>query len=258
MGKAVLFALFATLASAADVVTSAASPQVATAGDALVSLFGNNLSTVTQPAPGPPWPTMFGDIPAVTVTDAANNKVNAQILYLSATQMNLYIPPGLATGGATLTFPFTGLPPGVGTAAQRIVAFTLQKVAPGLFSANGTGSGVAAATAVQVVIPTQIQSPVTVFACTSVDGCQPVTIQLGVDTPIYVSFYGTGIRNAKNVSVKMGNVTVQPSYAGPQPETPGLDQVNVPLPLTLRNAGLIDVTVTADGITSNAVQIRVQ
>ena len=84
---------------------------------------------------------------------------------------------------------------------------------------------------------------------------------MGVDTPIYLSFFGTGIRSASslsNVSVQIGTATIQPTYAGPQPQTPGLDQVNIPLPLSLRGAGLVNVTVTVDGVTSNAVQVRVQ
>lgn len=242
-------------------ITSAASPQVGIAADSLASVFGPNISTMTQVAPGPPWPTSLGDIPSVMVTDSAGAQKQAQILYISPNQMNLYIPAGLAAGAGTVSFPTTGLPPGVGTAALRIVPVNIRKAAPALFSANGTGSGVAAATAVQIAIPTQMQYPLPVFVCTPVDGCQPVTIQLGVDTPIYLSFFGTGIRGTSSalaVSVQMGNVTVQPSYAGPQPQTPGLDQVNVALPLSLRNAGLINVTVTVDGVTSNPVQVRVQ
>ena len=46
-------------------------------------------------------------------------------------------------------------------------------------------------------------------------------------------------------------------YAGPQPQFPGLDQVNVPLSLSLRGAGVVNVTVTVDGVTSNPVQIDI-
>jgi uncharacterized protein (TIGR03437 family) len=46
-------------------------------------------------------------------------------------------------------------------------------------------------------------------------------------------------------------------YAGPQPQFPGLDQVNVPLSLSLRGAGVVNVTVTVDGVTSNPVKIDI-
>ena len=119
---------------------------------------------------------------------------------------------------------------------------------------------VAAATAIRVVIPTRIQSPIPVFQCTGLI-CNLEPISLGVDTPIYLTFYGTGIRGRSslaNVKVTIGTVEVAPTYAGPQPQTAGLDQVNVPLPLSLRGVGEVNVSVTVDGLKSNLVKINVQ
>lgn len=238
-------------------VSSAASPQAGITTDSLASIYGPNLSTMTQAASGPPWPTSLGDISVVSVTDSAGQNANAQILFISPNQMNVYIPAGLAAGPAKISFPTTGLPLGAGTAALRLVAVNLQTDAPALFSADGTGQGAAAATGVRVVIPTQIQSPVPVVTCTAPASCQALPLDVGVDAPVYLSFYGTGIRG-NAVTVTIGNTTLQPSYAGPQRQTPGLDQVNVPLPLSLRGAGLVNVTVTVNGVTSNAVQVRIQ
>jgi uncharacterized protein (TIGR03437 family) len=97
----------------------------------------------------------------------------------------------------------------------------------------------------------------------SAGNCQPVPIDLGVDTPIYLSLYGTGIRGWStigtplNTTVNIGGQSFPAAYAGPQPTVPGLDQVNVPLSLNLRGAGLVNVTVTAAGVTSNAGQIYI-
>jgi uncharacterized protein (TIGR03437 family) len=103
---------------------------------------------------------------------------------------------------------------------------------------------------------------VPVFRCVDTPGsCRLVPIDLGVDTPIYLSFYGTGIRGRSsldNVKVTIGTVDVSPLYVGPQNQLSGLDQVNVPLPLSLRGAGEVDVTITVDGVTSNPVKINVQ
>jgi uncharacterized protein (TIGR03437 family) len=79
-----------------------------------------------------------------------------------------------------------------------------------------------------------------------------------VDAPIYVSLFGTGIRNANSVTVTIGSTVVQPLYAGPQGQYPGLDQVNFGLPLSLRGAGLVNITVTADGVVSNPVQLSIR
>ena len=242
-------------------IVSGANPNVGLTADSLASVFGPQISTTTQSAAVAPWPTSLGDIPSVVVRDSAGNTMNAGILFVSPDQMNIWIPAGVAAGPATISFPFTGLPPGQGTAALRVNPVTIQKVAPGLFSANGAGSGVAAASAIRVLAGSQIVTPIPVFSCDAMDNCTATAIALGVDTPIYLSLYGTGIRGAsslQNVSVTIGNVQVQPTYAGPQMATPGLDQLNVGIPLALRGSGLVNVTVTVDGVVSNPVQIRIQ
>jgi uncharacterized protein (TIGR03437 family) len=126
---------------------------------------------------------------------------------------------------------------------------------------NGTGSGVAAALGVKVQAGNpQVQSAVPVFDCPA-SGCVAVPIALGVDTPIYLSFYGSGIRNRTSlagVTVNVNGVTVPALYAGPAPNFSGLDQVNAALSLALRGSGLCNVTVTVDGQVSNAVTIDVQ
>lgn len=160
-----------------------------------------------------------------------------------------------------MEFPFTGLPPGVGTAALRVIPVNIREIAPALFSADGTGTGPAAASAIAVAIPTQTQYPVQVLECEASSACATVPIGLGVDRPVYLSLYGTGIRRASslsNVTVNIGSTKIQPTYAGPEELIPGLDQVNVPLGLNLRGSGLVNVSVTVDGVTSNAVQIDIQ
>jgi uncharacterized protein (TIGR03437 family) len=88
-----------------------------------------------------------------------------------------------------------------------------------------------------------------------------VPLVLGVDRPLYVSFYGTGIRNRSslaNAMVTIDGADIPALYAGPAPNYAGLDQVNVGLPLTLRGSGEIQVTLAVDGQTSNVVTINVQ
>jgi uncharacterized protein (TIGR03437 family) len=238
-------------------IVSAANPRVGVTADSLASVFGDQIASVTASAKSLPWPTSLGDLPSVGITDSTGKSFNALLLFVSPSQMNLYIPAGVSTGAATLSFPVTGLPPGQGTAALRNVPFTVAKVAPGLFS---VGSGVAAATGTRVVIPTGIQSQVTVFRCDPGSGCVPLPIDVGVDAPVYLSFYGTGIRGvgSGDVMVKIGDTPVKATYAGPQGVIPGLDQVNVPLPLSLRGSGVVNVTVIVGGVKSNPVKIAIQ
>ncbi|MBS1855015.1 MAG: hypothetical protein JST11_06605 [Acidobacteria bacterium] len=239
------------------VVVSAADPAAGVTADSLATVWGDHLATVTAAATSMPWPTSLGDMPSVSITDSAGSRFQARLLFVSPDQMNLWIPPGVALGAATLALPVTGLPPGAGTAALRNVPFTVQQSTPALFSIGTTG--IAAASAVRVVIPTHFRSDVPVFQCSAGGTCVAVPIDVGVDAPVYVSFYGTGWRRAgNNVTVTIGGVTLTPRYAGAQPEFPGLDQVDVSLPISLRGAGMVKVTVTAGGVTSDPVTIAIQ
>jgi uncharacterized protein (TIGR03437 family) len=178
---------------------------------------------------------------------------NAPLLYVSPGQINFLVPDNMASGAAS--FAVAG-----GAVAQSFTA-VVQPVAPGLFSMSGTGSGVAAALAVAIQAANpQLQSAVPVFQCGDM-GCVSVPIGLGVDQPVYVSFYGTGIRNRSslaNVTVTINGVSLPVLYAGPAPNYVGLDQVNVGLSLALRGSGESNVVLSVDGQTSNAVTINIQ
>jgi uncharacterized protein (TIGR03437 family) len=229
---------------------SAAAASVSVAPDSIASLYGSNLASATAQATSQPFPTVLGGV-TVSVTDSTGMTRSAPLVYVSPGQINFVVPGGTAPGAVSLRVN----PSGVAASG------TVQNVAPTLFSADGTGTGVAAASAIQVQAANpQLQGPVQVFQCGS-SGCVAIPIQLGVDTPIYLSLYGTGIRNRSslsNVQVMIGGVSVPVYYAGPQPDFAGLDQVNVLLPLQLRGAGEANIVLTVDGQTSNVVTVNVQ
>jgi uncharacterized protein (TIGR03437 family) len=233
-------------------IQSAAAPSSAIAPGSLASLYGQNLAVAIAQAGLLPLPISLGGVTLV-ITDSAGMQWNAPLLYVSPSQINFLVPDNIALG--TATFAVAG-----GTAAQSFTA-TVQTVAPTLFSMSGTGSGVAAALAVAVQAGNpQLQSPVPVFQCGNT-GCVSVPLDLGVDQALYVSFYGTGIRNRSSlarVTVTINGVSVPVLYAGPAPNYVGLDQVNVGLPLALRGSGEANVVLTVDGQNSNLVTINVR
>jgi uncharacterized protein (TIGR03437 family) len=234
--------------AAPGAVQSAAAPSNAVAAISLASLFGANLASVTAQAMAQPLPTILGGA-TLAITDAAGTVRNAPLLYVSPGQINFEVPDGTVPGLATLV-----------TNGQTFTA-AVQSVAPTLFSMNGTGTGVAAATAISVQVANpQLQSPVSVFQCTGSD-CLSVPIALGVDTPVYVTFYGTGIRNRSslaNVAATINGIDAPVLYAGPAPNYTGLDQVNVGLALSLRGSGESNVVLAVDGQTANIVTIDIQ
>jgi uncharacterized protein (TIGR03437 family) len=243
--------------AAGSAVQSAAAPGIAVAPGSLASLYGASLAPGTTEAASQPLPTVLGGV-TLAVTDAARTQRSAQLLYVSPGQINFVVPDGTVPGSATFAVS------NVSTALSPTQTFTaaVQAVAPALFSMNGTGTGVAAATAItfQAGDPQQMQFPVPVFQCTD-SGCVSVPIILGIDTPIDVSFYGTGIRNRsslENVGVTINGISVTVLYAGPSPNFAGLDQVNIGLGLNLRNSGESNVVITVDGQASNIVTINVR
>jgi uncharacterized protein (TIGR03437 family) len=237
----------------ASAVQSAAASGIAVAANSLGSLYGANLAPGIAEASSQPLPTILGGV-TLAVTDAAGARRSAPLLYVSPGQINFLVPDGTVPGTATFVV-------SNGSTTQTFTA-AVQAVAPAFFSMNGTGTGVAAATAITVQAgdPQQMQFPVPVFQCAS-SGCVSVPIILGIDTPIYVSFYGTGIRNRsslENVGVTINGIGVPVLYAGPSPNFAGLDQVNIGLVLNLRNSGESGVVVTVDGQASNVVTINIR
>jgi len=239
------------------IVVSAASPQVGVAPDSLASIYGSQLALETASAGNPPWPTSLGGMPGVSLIDSTGHNWTLPLIFASPSQMNVWIPAGVAVGPANVEFPFTNVPPGV-TAALRIVPVSIQKVAPAIFTMNGSGTGVVAASAVRIALTNGMQFPVEVFTCDPAGACTAVPIDPGLDEPVYLSLYGTGIRGASHVTVTIAGQTFPASYAGAQPSIPGLDQVNVGLSINLRGSGLVNIMVTADGLSSNIGQIDIQ
>src|SRR5947209_9773424 len=98
------------------VIVSSANPAAGIAANSLATVYGDHIATVTASATSLPWPTSLGDIPSVGIADSAGHSFTALLMFVSPSQMNLWIPAGVATGPATLSLPVTGLPPGVGAA----------------------------------------------------------------------------------------------------------------------------------------------
>jgi uncharacterized protein (TIGR03437 family) len=235
------------------VVQSSAAPIAVVAPDSLGSIFGANLASATEQAASQPLPFSLGGV-SLDVQDSAGTSAAAPLLYVSPGQINFLVPPGLVEGVATFTI--TG---GGGAPVTAIGA--VGQVAPALFSMSGNGSGVAAATAIRVNAGNPAsQSPVAVFDCSSLP-CKGVPIDLGIDTPVYLTLYGTGIRNRgslDNVLVTINGISVSPTYAGPQPSFAGLDQINVPLTLDLRGSGVANVVLKVNQHQANTVTVDVQ
>jgi uncharacterized protein (TIGR03437 family) len=218
------------------------------ATESIVSAYGTDLAGGTATATAVPLPTSL-DGNTVTVTDSAGVARPAYLFYVSPLQINFEIPAGTAAGTATVTFQNQN-----GT----IQSTTIQvgSISPGLFQQNS--SGLAAALFLPVISGAQ-QSWQAVYQVVA-GNVVPFPISLGPSTEqVFLEMYGTGIRDAKGVTVTVGGLSVPVTYYGAAPGFAGEDQVNIgPLPQSLAGKGSVKILLTADGQAANTVNVTIQ
>ena len=203
--------------------------------------YGAKLATA-QAQGGDPLPLELAGT-KVTVGGIA-----APLYYVSPTQVNFLIPAAAPMGDS----------PVVVTSADGTITkttITIAAVSPALFSANSDGKGAPAGNLLRVT-PKNVQAiePLVKYDA-ALKTYVPADIDMGVDQ-LYVLLYGTGIRNAKAVQVKIGNTTILPDFAGAQGVYAGLDQINIAIPRSLGSAGSVDVLLTADSKAANTVKLK--
>jgi len=245
-----LSVLLNSYSKTAPVAVSAASGTAPVAPGSIVSIYGSNLASTAMSATTLPLPLSLGGT-SVSITDSTGAQATLPLFYAGPTQINAEIPQAVNAGGATLTI-------STGSGAQTSPV-TVAQIAPGLFSANQTGAGVAAA---QFVSDTNgAQTTVDVFECTGGAGtCAAISLNVsGGNTALVL--YGTGIQNRaalSDVTVTIGSQTLPAAYAGAAPNYAGEDQVNVLLPSSLAGSGTVNVYVTVAGTRSNVVTVDIQ
>jgi uncharacterized protein (TIGR03437 family) len=216
---------------------NAADYQAGVAPKEIVSIFGENLGSSSGGATGTTLPQTLNGA-SVTITDSFGNTLPADLFFVSPTQINLAVPAGVATGAATAQV----------TGPQGVSQFPIQisAISPAIFTADGSGSGLASA---EIVRDHQNQLTTTVVTNTA--------------TPfsgdnLYLVLFGTGFDNVSprdTVEIMFNGQITYPSYIGPQNTFEGLDQINVPLPPSLADEGQVTIQVMINGLFSNVVTV---
>jgi uncharacterized protein (TIGR03437 family) len=218
------------------------------AAESIISVYGTELATGTVVATTVPVPISL-DGNTVTVTDSDGIARQAPLYFVSPSQINFEIPTGTAMGTATVTIQNQN-----GTTQSAVIQ--IGSVSPGIFELNG--SGLVAAWVLPVI--SGAQQPLLPVWQVVAGGVVPLAVSLGPSTEqIYLEMYGTGIRNAKTVTVTMGGLSVPVLYYGAAPGYAGEDQVNIgPLPAALAGQGSVKIGLAADGQQANAVTVTIQ
>lgn len=224
------------------------------APDAIVAAFGDGLATATETARAVPLPLQLAGT-RITVTDTTGTEHAARLYFVSPQQINFQMPPAVAIGTAQVT-----IINGNGVVFSGF--YPIAPIAPGLFAANATGQGVAAAVLLrQRKDGIQLYEPVARFDNTA-NTSVAVPIDFGLESDqLFLLLYGTGLRGRSALSavtVKVGGLAAPVLYAGPQGDLASLDQINVLLPRELKGRGEVAVVLTVDGLAANAVRIQIR
>ena len=222
------------------------------APDLFAAAQGAGLATASRAADVLPYPTNLGGT-SVTITDSLGVQRLAALPFVSPALVYYIVPSGVALGQATVTVAGGG-----GTASSGSVA--IEAVAPGLFVFGGTN--LVAANVIRVKAGNS-QTVESVYAVSSTGALVAAPIDLGpASDQVFLILYATGLRGhsaaPNSVTVTAGGVNLDLSYAGAQPDFPGLDQINVLLPRSLAGRGDVAIQVTVDGKAANTGHIAVK
>jgi uncharacterized protein (TIGR03437 family) len=222
-------------------VVNGASYQAALAPGSIVSIFGAGLSGSTMSASTANLPPFLGSV------NVYFNGIAAPLFYASPGQINAQVPYELTPG--TVNVEVDGL------AVARQTA-TVSATAPGIFTANGSGTGagvILRGNDYQLVsqrTPTQAGAYILIY-CTGLGA---------LTSPIVEGNPGPNppLTTVAVPQVTIGNIAAQVTFSGLAPGFAGLYQVNAQVPAGVPAGNLVPVTVTVNGVTSNTATITVQ
>jgi uncharacterized protein (TIGR03437 family) len=242
------------IAATALGLVSAANYTAPVAPDSVVASFGQKLATSLQIAQTLPLPTTLAGT-TLKVRDAAGTERAAPLFFVSPAQINCLLPRETASGPATVLV----------TAGDGSLAFgtiEVARVAPALFSADGSGAGLASGFILRVKADgTNAAEPIARFDSAR-NQFVAVPIELGAASDqVFLILYATGLRYhgaLSSVTASIGGVSAPVHYAGEQGAFAGLDQINLQLSRTLAGRGEVEVAVAVGAKAANKLRVAIR
>jgi uncharacterized protein (TIGR03437 family) len=229
------------------VLPSASLKGAAVAPDSVASVFGTDLPAAPTAAPGAPVASL--DNVSVVLLDAIGVRRDALLFAASPSQLNVLVAGETRQGPAVIQVIRGG--------AVIATGFTtVERVAPGIFTASGSGSGPPVGEIGRAPGPLGSGLPLALLDAAAT--WQPATIDLGASgDAAYLTLLGSGMRNGATFTARIGAATVPVLGVEKASEIPGVDRARVgPLPPSLNGAGQVDLVITVDGKAANAVTLR--
>jgi uncharacterized protein (TIGR03437 family) len=171
---------------------------------------------------------------SINITFSNGTTVSAPLAFVKDGRVGFQIPEEAPAGTALVAVLNKDK-----VAAQAAVEITRSQ--PVVFTENGTGSGFALAFNEDSGLPGPF----------NLDTIEPA----GLDRRTRVIIYGSGFRNASELTAFLGGQTVEIAAISSAEEFPGLDKLVIILPGDRGLNGLKDFTIIADGKESNRTQL---
>ena len=197
----------------------------AVAPDSIAVARGGLLANATrqpQRLPDGTFPTNVGG------TKVSVNGRLAQIFFVSPNQVNFLVPSQTEIGVAEVV---VTNPEGFSSRGN----ITVWQSAPGVFTRSGDGIGEA--------------------LTLNSDSLQEAPFDPS-EGHLRLTIFATGARNAARLSVAIGGQLVEPEFVLASADMPGLDEIHIKVPPTLKGSGVVTVTAQGDGRDANPVSTR--
>ena len=231
------------------VFSAASLDQAAPVAPNSIAVLAGEFDTRTVKAPdGVPQAELAAYTAVITGSDGAEHTA---AIFAAEPRRLVILVPAVPAGTAHLSVMRYGLEVADGE-------FTVRLISPGLFTAAGSGGGLAEATAVRVnLVDGSATTEDVSFFNHSRGAHEPIPLNpAATDSELHLSLRGTGIRSASSLAVSVGGINVPARLDVATETSQGIDRVMVgPLPAGLAQRQLVDIQLTANGIPANPVQV---
>ena len=228
-------------------------PNLTAAG--IASAFAPNVATGFLINDQLPLPTsLMGTV--VRIIDSEGRIHYGRFFFVDLIQTNFFIPDGVALGPAEVVISNAD-----GVISRGVIV--IAPVAPGVFTANASGEGVAAGRFLAIAADDTQVSGLTFDCSAGIGNCVGIPIDLGGEgDEVFLVLFATGVRGRSDLSAVRATIDGQEIpvlFAGDQGFFLGLDQLNLgPISRDLIGRGEVEIVITVDGVVANVVTVVIQ
>jgi uncharacterized protein (TIGR03437 family) len=203
------------------------------APSSLATIQGQGFSSSIAVAGEGPWPVQLAGV-RILVEDSAGVTHRAPIYFVTPDAANFELPAETKSGRATVRVRR------LADDGDVALAYTLiEAVAPGVFTLSGDGKGLARG------------------AVRDGDAVNQLNEMDSVPAGASLLLLTTGLRNAETIAATIGGIEAE-VLGVTRHGFPGLDEVEIRIPIDLAGRGAVTIQMTADGKSANPATVNVR